>query len=303
MKNEEIERLINSLGKEIKETVDKSKQEEALARLQEIAKTYAGEDEIISSTALLEDIKSRPPEHLALSGIGGLDSLLGGFRYGQLVILSGITKHGKTSFAVYLTSLMEEEKPMWLPFEEPAADLLQKFIDMEEDPPFFYTPKNMSENTLLWMEKKIIESKAKFGSRMIFIDHLHFILKRQDGESQEQCIGRTVRTLKQLAVKWGVIIVLIAHLKKVELDKHPNLEDLKDSSAIAQEADTVMFLWRQTVKGSNREVQITDNVNLSVQANRKTGRTGNVKLRYKKGRFLEEQWQDDATVEQDFSGI
>jgi replicative DNA helicase len=132
----------------------------------------------------------------------------------------------------------------------------------------------------------------------MFIDHLHFILKKQDGESQEQCIGRTVRTLKQLAVKWNIVIVLIAHLRKVELDKEPNLEDLKDSSAIAQEADTVMFMWRQTVKeGKTRKVLITDNVTVSVQANRKTGRTGNVKLTYKKGRFLEHEWEDDGQVD------
>lgn len=210
---------------------------------------------------------------------------------GLFLLASFIVTHN-TSFAVDLTIRLHEENPMWLPFEEPAADLLQKFLDMDEEPPLFYTPKTMTDNSLVWIEKKIIEAKAKYNSRIVFIDHLHFILKKEAGESLEQCIGRTVRTLKQLAVKWDVIVVLITHLKKVELNKHPNLEDLKDSSAIAQEADTVIFMWRQTVKGKSNELEITDNVNVSVQANRKTGRTGNIKLTYRKGRFYEEHWYD-----------
>jgi replicative DNA helicase len=302
MKNEEIEKLIASLNVEAKQIADKAKQEEALARLQKIAETYEGDDEVVSTEQLLEEIKSRPAEKKIMSGFSDLDDILGGFRYKQLVVLSGITKHGKTSFAIDLTIRLKDEHPMWLPFEEPAADLLQKFIDMGEEPPQFFTPKTMTENSLVWIEKKIIEARAKFDTKVVFLDHLHFILKKDQGESLEQCIGRTVRTLKQLAVKWDVVFFLITHLKKVELDKHPNLEDLKDSSAIAQEADTVIFMWRQTVKGKSREVEITNNVNVSVQANRKTGRTGNIKLEYVRGRFLEKNWQE-TQEDRDFDAL
>ena len=72
----------------------------------------------------------------------------------------------------------------------------------------------------------------------------------------------------------------------------PDLEDLRDSSFIAQEADTVLMLWRET-KRENGEVKITNNVNLSVQANRRTGKTGNVKMVYSDGHFNEQAWQDE----------
>ena len=62
MKNEEIEKIIKSLEVEAKQITNQSEREEALARLQKIAETYEGDDEIISTEQLLEEIKSRPPE-------------------------------------------------------------------------------------------------------------------------------------------------------------------------------------------------------------------------------------------------
>jgi replicative DNA helicase len=87
-------------------------------------------------------------------------------------------------------------------------------------------------------------------------------------------------------------------LKKTEMVSQPTLEDLRDSSFIAQEADTVMMLWRQTEK-INGEVVISNNVNLSVQANRRTGKTGNVRMVFIDGHFVEQAWtpQTDRELE------
>lgn len=285
----DIEKLIQDLGQEIKLAKDEEYKTEALMRLQEIAKTYRGQDEVISSYDLYEKIKEEPPQRKIMTGLKGFDEILDGFRETQLIVVSGITKHGKTSFAVDLTSRLSAENPLWLPFEEPAREIIMKFHDRGEKPPLFYTPTRMAGNTLNWIEKKIIESKAKYDTKIIFVDHLHFIIDNSK-ENVAQEIGRTMRDLKKLAVKWNVVLVLLAHLKKTRLDENPDLEDLKDSSSIAQEADTVIFMWRQTER-INGEVVITNNVNVSVQANRRTGKTGNVKLVYVNGKFLEQPWE------------
>lgn len=287
---EEIQKLIEQLGKEINKVSKEEDKEEMLIRLQDIAKTYAGEDEVISSHQLYEQIKLEPPQRKLTTGIKGLDDILDGFRLSQLVVLSGATKNGKTSLAIDLSSRLKEENPLWLPFEEPAREIILKFHDRGEIPPLFYTPQKMIGNTLLWIEKKIIEAKAKYNSKIVFIDHLHFIISPSENLAQE--IGITMRKLKQLAVKWNVVIVLLAHLKKTRLDTNPTLEDLKDSSSIAQEADTVILIWRETKK-ENGELIITNNINVSIQANRRTGKTGNVKLVYTNGKFLEDEWQND----------
>lgn len=292
--------LIESLKKEIEKEKVSVEQESALLRLQEIARVYDGEDKIISSLELAEKIKNAPPERKIMSGFPELDAILDGFRERQLIVLSGITKHGKTTMAVEFTVRLKDERPMWLPFEEPAIDLIRKFTERNEEPPFFYTPETMKGNNLEWIEQKIVEAKAKYDSKIVFIDHLGFIQDSERANGDENMaykIERIVRSLKKLAVKWNVTIFLLAHLTKTKLDTNPTFDDLKGSSAIAQEADTVMLMWRKT-KREKKELVITNETNLSVQANRRTGRTGNVQFMYQNGRFIETEWKNAEAQEE-----
>jgi len=286
----EIEKFIQDLTKEVQESKKDAHQEEQLLRLQEVAKTYSGEDKIISSLEILEKIKNSPERKYIKTGFTDLDTILGGFLTKQLVVISAPTKSGKTSFCVDITSYLKDLNPMWLPFEETAEELIMKFVERKETPPLFYTPERITGNTLTWVEKKIIEAKAKYDSKIIFIDHLHFIVDMGDNMSVQ--IGRTMRELKQVAKKWDVVIVLIAHLKKTKMETQPDLEDLRDSSFIAQEADTVIMLRRET-KRNQGKVELTNNVNVSVQANRATGKTGNVSMVFENGRFLQREWQQE----------
>ena len=287
----ELTKFIQELSKEIEKTDDELLRAEQMERLKEVAKVYSGEDKIISSLELAEQIKARGEEFTMMSGYDGLDGLLKGFRLKQLIVLAAPTKSGKTSFCIDLTTKIKEHNPLWFPFEEGAEELIQKFIDRDEEPPLFYTPEKITGNTLFWIEKKIIEGIAKFNSRIIFIDHLHFIVPFSS-ERQDLQIGQTMRELKTIAKKWNVTIILIAHLKKTKMENMPDLEDLRDSSFIAQEADTVIMLWRQ-MKRENGEVKITNNINVSVQANRRTGKTGNIKMVYEDGHFIEKPWEDE----------
>ncbi len=287
----EVKAFIADLEKDIRKTSDALLREEQMLRLQEVAKAYDGEDRLVSSFDIVEKMKNRPEEQKLMSGYAGLDDILGGFRKKQLVVVSAATKSGKTSFCIEITSRLKNEAPMWLPFEEGAEELIQKFLERGEQPPYFYTPDAMTGNTLEWVEKKIIEAKAKFNTKIIFIDHLHFIVPFT-AERQDLAIGKAMRELKRMAKQWDIVVVLIAHLKKTKVDVAPTLEDLRDSSFVAQEADTVIMLYRETrkVKG---DVVTNNNVNVSVQANRRTGKTGNVKMVFSEGKFLEVDWGHD----------
>ncbi len=291
-----VEKIIQSLTDEIKHLDKEIDRQKALVRLQDVAKVYRGEDRVVSSDEILEIIKNRPEEPKMLTGIKGLDKILEGFRRKQLIVLSGITKHGKTSFAMELSAILKEEHPMWLPFEESAEELIYKSLERGQKPPLFYTPLSITDSKMDWIEQKLVESKVKYGTNLIFIDHLGFIVPQ--GENLAQETGAVVRGLKTLAKKWDVAIVLLCHLTKTEVDKQPNLKDLRDSMAIGQEADTVMFIWRHTKKNRKTgEVEITNNVNLSVQANRRTGKTGNLKLVYRDYMYVEENWTGDKELD------
>lgn len=288
-----IENLIKKLEGEIKSTAQNKQDLLGLERLKLIAKRYSGDDQMVSFKDIAERIKQRPPELKILSGWKGLDDILDGFRLQQVVVVSALTKSGKTSFLMDLTTRIRNFNPTWFPFEESAEELVTKFLDRGEEPPHGYTPREIRGNTLEWIESRIIESIAKHNSRIVFIDQLDFIVPLTNQNRSDQ-IGQTMRELKGMAKKWNVVIFLICHLVKAKMDSQPTLEDLKGSSSIGQEADTVILLWRET-KRVNGKVDITNNLNVSIQANRRTGRTGNVNMVYKNGHFYEEEWRDDLS--------
>lgn len=286
--------FLKDIEKEVAKIDEQVKRIEAQERLDEAMRVYTGEDMLISSLDILERIKTQPEEERFETGISGLDAILKGFRKNQLIVLAAPTKSGKTSFCVELTVRLEHLNPVWVPFEESAEELIRKFHERGEQPPLFYTPQNITGNTTQWIEKRVVEGKVKYGSKLFFIDHLHFIVPFTSDRLDTR-IGQAMRELKAIAKNHGVIIVLVAHLKKTNMVVSPTLEDLRDSSFIAQEADTVMMLWRKTRRDEDGDLVIGNETLLSVQANRRTGSTGNVKLVFNNGRFSEQDWKHKET--------
>ena len=287
---ENIQSIINRLENEIKETQKGLIQTQSLIRLKEVAKIYSGTDKVISFSEIEEIMKNRPPEEQINTGWSELDKILKGFRLKQLITISAPMKHGKTSFCVDLTMRLKDQNPLWFPFEEGAEELIQKFIDRNEHAPLSYTPQHIKGNTTTWIEERIIESIAKYGTRVVFIDQLDFIVPFS-ADRHDLRVGQVMRELKSIAKKWNIIIFIICHLVKTKMDMQPTLEDLRGSASIGQESDTVILLWRET-KRENGQIVITNNINVSIQANRRTGKTGNIKMIYTdNGRFLEEDWK------------
>lgn len=286
---EDITQFMDGLRAEIEQIKNATEKEAAKARLEAAMKVYSGEDELISSLDILERIKTQPEETKYLTTIAGLDAILGGFRETQLIVLAAPTKSGKSQMTVELAIRMPTTNPVFLPFEESAEELVRKFHDLGKEPPLFYTPKQMAGNTTAWIEKKVVEGKVKFNSKLFFVDHLHFIVPFTSDRLDTR-IGQTMRELKRIANEHRVIIVLVAHLKKTHMDVSPTLEDLRDSSFIAQEANTVLMMWRESKRDGGVMIT-TNNTVLSVQANRRTGNTGTVDLVFRDGRFHEEPWR------------
>ena len=286
-----MDNIIKKLENEIITTQKDLKQTESLVRLKEIAKVYRGEDKIISFNEIAERIRNEKEETKFMSGYVGLDNLLKGFRPQQLIVVSALTGSGKTSFLMDMTCKLKEQNPLWFPFEEGAEELIRKFLERGEEPPKAFTPENMKSNTMEWIESKIVESIAKYDTHIIFIDQLDFIVSMK-GENHSLNVGQTMRDLKGLAKKWNVVIFIICHLTKARMDNQPTLEDLKGSSSIGQEADSVILLWRES-KRQGAEMIITNNVNISVQKNRRHGKTGNIRMVYENGKFIEQEWKNE----------
>lgn len=282
--------LIESLRKEIKKEQQSIEQEEALSRLQDIAAIYDGNDKVVSSEELVEQIKNTPQKEKFYSGFTDLDSKMEGWVTGESIFLTGITKHGKTSMCMELSVRFAEKNPLWLSFEERAIDLLRKFKDRAGVMPKFFTPLQNETPNLEWIEKKIVEAKAKYNSKVVFIDHIGFVADAERGKDDTEAsrLERISRAIHGLAVKWDVLIFLMGHLNKVRSDQTPDIENIKGSSAMAQEADLTIILWRKTQRVGGK-VEIGNETNLSLQANRR-GKAGNVEFKYENGRFFEYVW-------------
>ena len=289
--------IIRKLQNEIVTTQKGLVQAESLERLKDIAKVYAGEDEVVSFEEIAEKIKNQGEEFVIMSGWEKLDAILKGFRLQQLIVVSAATKSGKTTMLMDLTTKIAEHNPIWFPFEESAEELIRKFIETNREPPKAFTPKSLKGSSVEWIESKIVEAIAKYNTKVVFIDQLDFIIP-YSSDNHSLRIGQAMRELKSLAKKWNVVIFIICHLVKTRMESQPTLEDLRGSSAIGQEADTVLLLWRESKKEDGQMV-ITDNVNLSVQANRRTGKTGNIKMIYVGGRFIEENWVSQTEKQKD----
>lgn len=292
-----IPELIASLEKEIRNESKTLEQETALLRLKDIAKTYEGDDRVVSSEELVEMVRLMPVKEKFHTGFETLDKKMDGFVTGESIFLTGITKHGKTSMCMELSARFEKQNPLWLSFEERAIDLLRKFHEKTGTFPKFFTPRQNERPDLDWVEKKIVEAKAKYDSKIVFIDHIGFLADAERGKDDTEAsrLERISRGIHSLAVKWDVLILLMGHLTKVRSDQNPDIENIKGSSAMAQESDLTILLWRRTIR-NNGKVEIGNETNLSLQANRR-GQNGNIEFVYSKGRFQEEVWNIESEKE------
>lgn len=198
-------------------------------------------DKIISSWELRESLKDEKAVKY-YCGVTSIDETFEGFEPGELITLSGPTKHGKTSVFQMLTSGFEGNDvfSLWFAYEVPPVQLIRRFPNL----PLFYFPAVIKDRIMSYLDKKIREAKEKFNVKIVFIDHLHYLLDLSRMTNASIQIGQVIRGLKRLAIKHGVCIFLAAHTTKLLPDKEPSADDIRDSSFVSQESDGVMIVWR-----------------------------------------------------------
>lgn len=278
----------NNLIRKIELGQEKIKGEKEKLRLLESFLHYEGRDEVITSKEAWKELEEarRKPAVRFLSKIPKFDNILDGFREGELVILSGLTKQGKTTFAQTLTTNFAQQNIpcLWFSYEVPQEQFLTKF---KVPTPYFLLPRNLISNNLDWIKTRIIEGIAKYGIKIVFIDHLHYLLDMPTlakGGNVSLIIGGLMREFKKVALEWKICIVIIAHTKKLDFDMEPHFSDIRDSSFIVQESDLVLMIWRLKDKHTK---EYKNEAKLVVQANRRTGNTGTVYLAFKDNQFYE----------------
>jgi len=253
-------------------------------------KSYEGKDKLLSSETAkkIEDAKPSP-DKMFTSDFVALDNMVeGGICPGELVVVSGLPKEGKTTMTQSMATnfCLEGDKCLFFSFEMPTRQFLGNWKTL---PKGLYVPGDYPhvKDKVDWIRQRVIEGKVKDGLDVVFIDHLHYILN--DGQFDSNSIGVVVRRLKRLAMECKVAIVLICHITKVPLDRRPEINDIRDSGMIAAEADLVIMIWRRKKKNNDGEYDYTNEGRLSVVANRRTGLVGHFTIRMIDGFFKEDR--------------
>lgn len=280
-----VDELIKKINSEIEQSDKNLKDTDGLIRLREAAKNYSGKYKLIWSDELAEQIKNAPEAKPHLTGIEDIDNLVGGFIEEQLITLSGATKNGKTQMGMFLTSKYHELNPIFVGLEQSARELIVQYTRNGYVLPKFLTPENLATQvTIDWIEERIIEGIAKYNTKFVFVDHLGYIDDMAAGkytrENHAYRIEKIMQGLKGIAKRWKIIILLNVHISQADEGNPPSLEDIKGSSAIAQESDKVLFVWRENTKQRGKPRLYTNNTLLTVAASRSNGKNGHVGLRF-----------------------
>jgi len=210
---------------------------------------YAGTDKIVTSYDMKSIINQQPKVIPVMSRLPQLDKCTDGFIPGELIAISGTRKAGKTLFAQTLTTNFAKQEilSLWFSFELPAREFINRFPG---ELPVFVMPSKLKANSLDWLRERIIEGLAKFGIKMVFIDHLHFLFDLAKMRNTSIEIGQVIRTLKTLAIELNITIFLMCHMQKLDPYQEPSDDNIRDSSFVSQESDAGIMIWRD-VKTEN----------------------------------------------------
>ena len=234
----------------------------------------------------LDRIASNPGSVTGVaSGLIDLDEITSGFQKGDLAIIAGRPSMGKTALALSImrNAAIDFKVPVGMfSLEMANHQLAQRLLCAEGrvDSHLVRTgklPKNQWKNlslavgslaeaeiylddtpaiTVLELRAKARRLKAEKNLGLIIIDYLQLMQGPRNIESRQQEISNISRSLKALAKELDVPIIALSQLSRAveqRSDHRPQLSDLRESGAIEQDADVVIFLYRSWVYSRDEE--------------------------------------------------
>lgn len=245
------------------------------------------------------------------TGFKELDELLSGFQKSDLIIIAGRPSMGKTAFAlniarnaamsgvpvgVFSLEMASYQLAMRLLCSEAKVNSHKVRIGQLPDNEWMKlsmtvgllaeTPIYIDDTpalTILEIRSKARRLKAEHDIGMIVVDYLQLIRGGKSAESRQVEIALISQSLKALAKELDIPVVSLSQLSRaVESrggDKKPMLSDLRESGAIEQDADVVMFIYRPAQYHPSSPVEPElENVAEIIVAKQRNGPTDTVEL-------------------------
>lgn len=252
---------------------------------------------------------SEPITGLA-TGYNDLDEMTSGLQPADLVVVAGRPSMGKTSFAMNIAehAAIKGDKPilifsMEMPSESLAMRMLSSLgrIDQhnirtgklhDEDWPRITSAVAMLSETKMLIDDSAGLSPVELRARarrvakehgqlgLIVIDYLQLMQMQGFKENRTAEISEISRSLKSLAKELNVPVIALSQLNRgleQRSDKRPVMSDLRESGAIEQDADLILFIYRDEVYNENSPDKGTAEVIIAKQRN---GPIGKVRLTF-----------------------
>ena len=243
--------------------------------------------------------------------LADLDKLLGGLQRSDMVVLAGRPGMGKTSLglSIALQAARRMQKRVALfSLEMSDEQLVQRLIsaetgidsqrlrlgDIKEDEwPTFIQATNLLSGTEIFIDDtpalSALELRAKarrlhaeHGLDLLIVDYLQLMRGDSRSENRQQEISFISRSIKGLARELNIPILALSQLsRQVESrhDKRPMLSDLRESGSIEQDADVVLFIYRDELYNPDTEYP---NIAELIVSKHRSGPTGIFSVYFKK---------------------
>jgi len=223
------------------------------------------------------------------SGFHELDHMTSGFQPADLVIVAARPSMGKTAFTLNIAqhaAITAKTGVAFFSLEMSKESLVQRMLASEalidaqalrkggraldESMPrlaqaagiLSHAPIFIDDTpgiTLLEMRSKARRLKAEHNIGMIMVDYLQLMSGPSNSENRQQEVSQISRGLKALAKELGVPVIALSQLSRAPEQRtgddkgRPQLSDLRESGAIEQDADVIMFIFRQEVYAERDE--------------------------------------------------
>lgn len=273
------------------------------------------------------------------TGFEELNRKTSGFQKGDLIILAARPSMGKTAFALNLAKNACDAKKnvVFFSLEMSSQQLVTRLLSLETmiDANLFKDPRYINKeqwirissaidnkindynlliedsgtiklNEMIWKLQRLKRKKEEID--LIIIDYLQLInySSNSRNESRQVEVSIISRKLKQLARELDTPIIALSQLSR-EVEKRekkiPQLSDLRESGSIEQDADIVMFLYRDNYYTKQLPPSEVQDSTLII-AKHRNGAIGSITMKFdpSNGNFFEKEYNEDSNYNKDDYG-
>lgn len=288
---ENIDIDIEKVIKELNKIEDREIKEESL------------KEQIIDTLEMIEKNMKNKNDYSLYTGMLDLDQLTCGLHNEELTIIGARPGMGKTTFALQIADYIAKKKipVMFISLEMSEEQIITKLIakdtrinstkmrlgtltdqeavkvyeagaELEEKS--LYITSNLRTIQQIEVEARKLKNKKNIG--LIIIDYIQLIKSSQKFNLREQEVADITRTLKLLTLELKIPIIGLCQLNRNATRQEPMLSDLRESGAIEQDADNVIFIYQE------EETDAAAPVVTIKLAKQRAGTTGKVNMVFRK---------------------